>query len=83
MERDNGGPAFPSVTENYGVGTEGAERGMDLRDYFAGQVISQCQITVTRQEPAEADPALVAAYAHRYAKTAYAIADAMLAERKK
>jgi hypothetical protein len=52
-----------------------------LRDYFAGQVISQCQITVT-QEEAEPHPAVVKVYAERYARAAYAIADAMMAERE-
>lgn len=35
-ERDDGGPAFPSVMDSYGTGqTEFATRGMTLRDYFA------------------------------------------------
>lgn len=55
--------------------------GMSIRDYFAGQVISQCQITVN--VGAELDTELVIIYAERYAKTAYAIADAMIAERSK
>ena len=56
--------------------------GMTLRDYFAGQVISQCQVTV-RKDHAEPDAEMVNAYAERFARTAYAIADAMLAERAK
>lgn len=75
--------AFPLPTRSADPDADDDQNGMELRDYFAGQVISQCQITVNRQEPAEADPALVKAYAYRYAKTAYAIADALLAERAK
>lgn len=78
-----GGPAFPQALSPH-VDTGGAFigcEGMSLRDYFAGQVISQCHITV--EKDAEADPMLVEAYAFRYARTAYAIADAMLVERAK
>ena len=81
MKRDDGGSAFPQQTSPAGY-VRSEFDGMTLRDYFAAQVISQCQITVTRQEPPEADPALVKAYAYRYARTAYIIADAMLQERK-
>ena len=55
---------------------------MTLRDYFAGQVIAQCQITV-RKGQAEPDAEMVNAYAERFARTAYVIADAMLVERQK
>ena len=86
MERDNGGPAFPRTPKriewNGEIQFTDAQDGMSLRDYFAAQVISQCQITVEKHAP-EPDPMLVEAYAFRYARTAYAIADAMLVERQK
>lgn len=84
-----GGPAFPSrsrkIYQAPGLAPvrTGGHDGMSLRDYFAGQVISQCHITVEKHAPEEADPMLVEAYAFRYARTAYAIADAMLVERQK
>jgi len=50
-------------------GDYGAQNGMTLRDYFAGQVISQAFDTLLSDEDV--------------AKYAYAVADAMLAERDK
>ena len=66
-KHDDGGPAFPSV--DYG------SIGMSLRDWFAGQALAGviaacCQDTLnfeTREQ--------------LFARNAYAIADAMLAER--
>lgn len=86
---NNGGAAFPSSKQVEVYDEHKAkyvkqwwpEGGMTLRDYFAGQVISQCQITVTREEPPP-DAELLRVYAERYARTAYAIADAMLAQRE-
>ncbi len=65
---DTGGPAFPQPEQLH---TEG--RGMNLRDWFAGQALagilsnpesSECHIAAT-------------------AETAYRLADAMLKERAK
>lgn len=84
-QKRDGGPAFPAFerhaqwpTSKYEYSPVG---GMSLRDYFAGQVISQCHITVAREEP-EPDAMVIAVYAERYARTAYVIADAMLKARK-
>jgi len=63
----NGGGAFPCNT--YGS----AERGMNLRDYFAGQVLAQI---ISR----DTDPKK---YIRDNAATAYLYADAMLAERER
>lgn len=54
---------------------------MSLRDYFAGRVLGQCQITVDtgNDAPTEEEIRSVAA---RYARAAYIIADAMLKERQ-
>lgn len=78
MSKPDGGSAFPGVVER----PAGGVPGMSLRDYFAGQVISQCTITVIREEP-EPDAEVIRIYAERFARTAYVIADAMIAEREK
>ena len=69
MSKDNGGPAFPELN------TEASyrESGMTLRDYFAAKALAGLLVDWGNTEHS-AD--LVAA-------TAYAIADAMLAERAK
>lgn len=70
----DGGPAFPRP------GIEGmcsAQDGMSLRDWFAGQSLTGL---------AASDPDTfnhVVDAASSYAKTAYVLADAMLAEREK
>ena len=81
MKKNDGGPAFP-IAPVEGFPKWRGHKGISVRDYFAAQVIAQCSITVKVGDD-EADPALVAAYAYRYAKTAYAIADAMIEERSK
>jgi hypothetical protein len=53
-----------------------------LRDYFAGKVLSQCQITVEAGKDAP-DDADIQATAARFARAAYVIADAMLRERER
>lgn len=76
-ERDDGGPAFPTTKPLDGWGDP--NRGMSLRDWFAGQALigllsatSHPKSTGPSQEPAEV-----------YALNAYILADAMLAERTK
>jgi len=72
----DGGPAFPafSVSEyredGYGGTFSITERGMSLRDWFAGQALAGYMVT---------DPDVLPELA---AKMVYAIADAMLAERE-
>jgi hypothetical protein len=85
MSANDGGPAFPRAGffGVYGDGSTESEPstdGMTLRDYFAAQVISQCHITVTREER-EPDAEVIRIFAERYARTAYVIADAMLRAR--
>lgn len=87
---NNGGPAFPRAASEFtemGTLRDGnqavrAQAGMMLRDYFAAKVIGQCQITVEAGKDAP-DDADVQATAARFARAAYVIADAMLAERSK
>lgn len=65
---NTGGPAFPS-TYTHTDGRTFHEDGMDLRDYFAAKAMSAlvtCGVDV----------------AYDIAKTAYIIADAMLATRE-
>ena len=77
---DNSGPAFPRPAGDYNGtrGGNGAQEGMTLRDYFAAKAMQAWLSTFTEsRHPAEngglAD----------FAKGAYAVADAMLAERAK
>lgn len=79
MSRIDGGPAFPIICDDPNVPYEA---GMSLRDYFAGQVISQCHI-VYDAAAAPPDAELTKLIAERFARRAYQIADAMLAERQK
>lgn len=77
MSKDTGGPAFPrhASWSPSGEGYDCGDIGMSLRDYFAAQVISACaeyhSIEAKFSNHANA------------AAAAYAIADAMLAERAK
>ena len=69
MAKD-GGPAFP-----YPFSQQDGNRGMTLRDYFAASVISNIQLWDNRFEFYIQVP--------KAAEVAYAIAEAMLAEREK
>ncbi len=65
----DGGPAFPA----HWNGLQPAQQGMTLRDWFAGQALAG-QLSIPTDATAE-----------DFAKSSYAIADAMLAalEKKK
>ncbi len=68
----DGGPAFPHVIEeeyDTGYHLTDVHEGMTLRDWFAGQALSRL-VHVGERDPDEV------------AELAYAIADAMLNERK-
>lgn len=67
-ERKDGGPAFPPNSSAEG------ERGMSLRDWFAGQALTGL---MSRRDWA------VSARIETYASEAYKMADAMLTERSK
>jgi hypothetical protein len=66
----DGGPAFPNLKANDSGPRDARNGGMSLRDWFAGQVIAG---------RSSSDPKMRAGYA----RSAYAMADAMLAEREK
>lgn len=78
MKIDDGGPAFPSTEVYDGYNKDRGEyavqsnttEGMSLRDWFAGQVLTNANIHQGRS-------------INKIAEEAYMIADAMLAERTK
>ena len=69
-DKPDGGPAFPCVSES-----KPEDRGLSLRDYFAGQAIAGMLASES-----EADRSYKP---HQLADRAYDVADAMLAERQK
>lgn len=70
MERDNGGPAFPSEPSNT------LNLGMSMRDYFAGQAL--CGNIASFAGYEYKYPSF-----KQFAEDAYKQADAMLKERNK
>lgn len=71
MSKENGGPAFPFETKG-STATLDVYYGQTLRDYFAAAAIQGC------------DPGNLTVQGMRQmAEGAYALADAMLAERAK
>lgn len=77
MSERDGGPAFPTNVQ--GANHLSAEdKGMSLRDYFAGQALSGLLSGYMpyQQSPTGNDN-------QSYIETAYVLADAMLAERAK
>lgn len=83
MSKDTGGPAFPcpELRLDDGTGVVAACDGMTLRDYFAGQALIPFVGHCLDQAQEKGDTAEIAA--KRYARSAYFIADAMIAERNK
>lgn len=72
-DREDGGPAFPRAGHINEHGNEvGAEDGLSLRDWFAGQALAG-MMEAYRHGEARHDHA---------AHDAYAFADAMIAQRK-
>lgn len=76
---NNGGPAFPRPQAETSQGGNFEQDGMHLRDWFAGQaigaVIRQCAVDMQTNTTGET-------YEQYFARTAYAIADALLAARE-
>lgn len=76
MEKNDGGPAFPSE-ERYKEGDEWFVRqhpGMSLRDWFAGQALIGMFAAGIH---------MITMDDNKIAKSAYVMADAMLAAREK
>jgi hypothetical protein len=85
---DDGGPAFPGAFSGHCGNENHAEpcgcyvdSGMSLRDYFAAQALNGIQII--NIETAKAGKVSDFSDECSMAKTAYLIADAMIAARKK
>lgn len=90
---EDGGPAFgygPRTYKQWDNGeeeeiTDHGERGMSLRDYFAGQALAHLPLlitTVTRSEGAQPDYATSKLRNTEWiARSAYELADAMLKAR--
>lgn len=81
--KDDGGPAFPEldcfVDQHGEKPAYSAYHGMTLRDYFAGQALAGlCANDGIEFEPVAADKIHPI-----YARHAYGLADAMIAERSK
>lgn len=70
---EDGGPAFAVPRPHTDAGT-----GISKRDWFAGQAIGEC----FKQALGAGPPTHIDEYTHRAAFWAYALADAMLEERK-
>jgi hypothetical protein len=77
---NDGGPAFPSLRELGDIAT--TDDGMALRDYFAAKALQGLACSDTTLWPSGADEADDPPDALFMARTAYLIADAMLAARK-
>ena len=77
MSNDNGGPAFPVNTENkHEAGACFPHEGMTLRDYFAAKAMHGF---ITNFDTRRSDIIDVP----ELARSAYYVADAMIAERNK
>ena len=78
-EKNNGGPAFPIIHDvpapSGAARAISVEYGMTLRDYFAAQALSTA-VGYSDQDLSTWTP-------QDFARHAYALADAMLAERAK
>ena len=69
---DDGGPAVPNI-----AGNTVYSNGMSLRDWFAGQAVSAIPLRDWSEVPGDYEKI------EAWAKAAYAVADAMIAERLK
>ncbi len=73
---EDGGPAFPKPGTDECIDVCGSQRGMSLRDWFAGQALAGICAIDMGDGPAQSGWEEMAA-------EAYFLADAMLAERKR
>lgn len=84
MSASDGGPAFPLVSTRYIGGSEctAIAEGMTLRDYFAAKAMGPAFHHLARELSGKPDADCLGAL-QSLAACAYAMADAMLAERAK
>ncbi len=73
MSKDNGGPAFPFVSNGGITDHQYCDSGMQLRDYFAAKAMQATQ----------SNPEWNHWSSDQHAECAYGMADAMLEARKK
>jgi len=87
MSKDDGGPAFPSLPRASHGALINAHRGMKLRDYFAAAALHlitpEGMQMLEIREHSDDKSVRKMSNAQYAAMNAYAIADAMLAERAK
>lgn len=79
----NGGPAFPAAwteTNEHGISFPFVQSGMTMRDYFAGQALPS---VIRAFDEGRYPPDEKGGVVKGIAMGAYAIADAMLAQREK
>jgi hypothetical protein len=78
MSKDTSGPAFPNLGVKDGYGNVvGAQKGMTLRDYFAGQALPSVITALQYSEPRGGET-----WNQMVAREVYAAADAMIEARK-
>lgn len=83
MSKETGGPAFPApINPGHKRQDDSHMNGMTLRDYFAAKALDGFMNWALGQ-PHFKDYDTAAKAAAGYAKSAYLIAEAMLAERAK
>lgn len=78
MSTQDGGPAFARADCRYSA--QGAQAGMSLRDYFAAKAM---QGMLSGRGQIANEKGVLLKLPSEFAAEAYAIADAMLAERNK
>jgi hypothetical protein len=86
-QKNNGGPAFPNVPDGAGKEWQDWDMGMTLRDYFAAKIAAAQSVATSADTsymmPDYAYPDGEQTVAQKIAANAYAVADALLAERAK
>jgi hypothetical protein len=80
MTKKNGGPAFPFQHGPFGGGESEYNDGMLLRDWFAGQALVGLITAWRVHHSGQGDEGVTS---EPLVRGAYAIADAMIAEREK
>jgi len=84
-QKQDGGPAFPSSNDiTVGNAHTNVHSGMTLRDWFAGQALAGMwsnndHLCIVKENASKAGHS----FDERLSQNAYAIADAMIAERKR
>lgn len=75
MDKDTGGPAFPTTEFNHAGQIIPGSDGMTMRDYFAAKVMQSGMVNATRL------PDMPEEILQLFCKQCYRVADAMLKAR--